>query len=135
VLKGTTFVMCAIPRGLGAKVLAMETHYKDEHSHNPRKEMYIKKIANTVTQDISHLCESSHPADLVVELLNFLLVQILWQRDVGSPLVGAADLVPVGLGRIELGCAHDVDAAGLAQMQILKMGLEREERPLIIYSH
>ena len=67
-----------------------------------------------------YLFEFGHASDLRVELRHLLLVESLGHLDEGSPLVGAALLVPVGPRGLELGGAHDVDAAGLAQEEVLE---------------
>ena len=66
-----------------------------------------------------YLFECRHAADLRVELGHLLAVESLGHLHEGAPLVGAALLVPVRPRGHELGGAHDVDAAELAQEQVL----------------
>ena len=66
-----------------------------------------------------YLFECRHAADLRVELGHLLAVESLGHLHEGAPLVGAALLVPVRPRGHELGGAQDVDAAELAQEQVL----------------
>ena len=65
--------------------------------------------------------QGAHAPDLLVELRNLLLVEILGHLDEGGAFpVGAALLVPVRLRSHELSGPRDVDAAKLAQEQVLQ---------------